>query len=67
MDKCGTVIENGWVSIENGKVKISEYYVHSLADVYGVEFESIVVFASGYDEGFYQGMQTKLKLTAIPV
>lgn len=48
--------------IENGKVNISEYYVQSLADAYGVDFESIVVFASGYDEGFYQGMQTKLKL-----
>ena len=48
--------------IENGKAKISEYYVHSLADVYVVQFESIAVFASGYDEGFYQGMQTKLKL-----
>ena len=48
--------------IENGKVNISEYYVQSLADVYGVDFESIAVFASGYDEGFYQGMQTKLKL-----
>ncbi|MBQ8965440.1 helix-turn-helix transcriptional regulator [Ruminococcus sp.] len=48
--------------IENGKVKITEYYVQTLADVYGVGFESIAVFASGYDEGFYQGMQTKLKL-----
>lgn len=48
--------------IENGKVKITEYYVQTLADVYGVEFESIAVFASGYDEGFYQGMQTRQKL-----
>lgn len=48
--------------IENGKVKITEYYVQTLADVYGVPFESIAVFASGYDEGFYQGMQTKQKL-----
>lgn len=48
--------------IENGKVKITEYYVQTLADVYSVPFESIAVFASGYDEGFYQGMQTRLKL-----
>ena len=48
--------------IENGKVKITEYYVQTLADVYGVAFESIVVFASGYDEGFYQGLQTRQKL-----
>ena len=47
--------------IENGKVKIPEYYVQTLADVYGVEFESIAVFASGYDEVFYQGMQTRQK------
>ena len=45
--------------IENGKVKITEYYVQTLADVYGVSFESIAVFASGYDEGFYQGMKVK--------
>lgn len=45
--------------IENGKVKITEYYVQMLADVYGVSFESIAVFASGYDEGFYQGMKVK--------
>ena len=25
--------------IENGKVKITEYYVQTLADVYGVDFE----------------------------
>lgn len=48
--------------IKNGKVKITEYYVQTLADVYGVSFESIAVFASGYDEGFYQGMQTRQKL-----
>ncbi|MBR1751992.1 MAG: helix-turn-helix transcriptional regulator [Ruminococcus sp.] len=48
--------------IENGKVKITEYYVQTLADVYGVPFESIAVFASGYDEGFYQGMRTRQKL-----
>lgn len=48
--------------IENGKVKITEYYVQTLADAYGVTFESIAVFASGYDEGFYQGMQTRQKL-----
>lgn len=48
--------------IENGKVKITEYYVQTLADVYGVPFESIAVFASGYDEGFYQGMRTRKKL-----
>ncbi len=48
--------------IENGKVKITEYYVQTLADVYGVSFESIAVFASGYDEGFYQGMQARQKL-----
>lgn len=47
--------------IENGKVKITEYYVQTLADVYGVEFESIAVFASGYDEGFYEGMKTRTK------
>jgi len=45
--------------IENGKVKITEYYVQTLANVYGVSFESIAVFASGYDEGFYQGMKVK--------
>lgn len=48
--------------IENGKVKITEYYVQTLANVYGVAFESIAVFASGYDEGFYQGLQTRQKL-----
>lgn len=48
--------------IENGKVKITEYYVQTLADAYGVPFDSIAVFASGYDEGFYQGMQTRQKL-----
>ena len=48
--------------IENGKVKITEYYVQTLADVYGVPFESIAVFASGYDEGFYQGMKARQKL-----
>ena len=48
--------------IENGKVKITEYYVQTLADVYGVSFESIAVFASGYDEGFYQGMKARQKL-----
>lgn len=48
--------------IENGKVKITEYYVQTLADIYHVSFESIAVFASGYDEGFYQGMKAKSKL-----
>ena len=48
--------------IENGKVKITEYYIRTLADVYGVPFEDIAVFASGYDEGFYQGMKTRQKL-----
>ena len=53
------IIYNG---IENGKVKITEYYVQTLADAYGVPFDSIAVFASGYDEGFYQGMRTRQKL-----
>lgn len=53
------IIYNG---IENGRVKITEYYVQTLADVYGVSFESIAVFASGYDEGFYQGMKARTKL-----
>jgi transcriptional regulator with XRE-family HTH domain len=48
--------------IENGKVKITEYYVQTLANIYNVPFESIAVFASGYDEGFYQGMRAKEKL-----
>lgn len=48
--------------IENGRVKITEYYVQALADVYSVSFESIAVFASGYDEGFYQGMKARTKL-----
>lgn len=47
--------------IENGKVKITEYYVQILADTFGVPFESIAVFASGYDEGFYEGMKTRSK------
>lgn len=47
--------------IENGKVKITEYYVQVLADTYGVPFDRIAVFASGYDEGFYEGMKTKTK------
>ena len=47
--------------IENGKVKITEYYVQTLADTYGVSFESIAVFASGYDEGFYEGMKIRSK------
>lgn len=49
--------------IENGKVKITEYYVQTLANIYKVSFESIAVFASGYDEGFYQGMKAKQTLS----
>lgn len=32
-----------------------------MADTYGVPFESIAIFASEYDEGFYEGMKTRSK------
>ncbi|MGN0500776.1 MAG: hypothetical protein ACI4HK_06495 [Ruminococcus sp.] len=33
-----------------------------MADIYGVSFEGIAVFANGYDEGFYQGMKARTNL-----
>lgn len=48
--------------IENGKRKITELYVKTLADFYHLNVGDIAVFSQSYDEGFYQGMKVKEKL-----
>ena len=48
--------------IENGKVKITIFYVELLAKFYNVPIEKIAVISGSYDEGFYHGMQAQKKI-----
>lgn len=48
--------------IENGTNKVTELYLKTLADFYGVDICDIAVFTQTFDEGFYRGLKVKQKL-----
>lgn len=48
--------------IENGNTKITELYIKTLAEFYGVDVSDIAVFVQTFDEGFYRGLKVRNKL-----